>query len=72
MDLAFQGLHWKSALTFLDDVCVFSATYEDHLRDVQEVLDRVQKFGIRLNPSKCSFFKQDPHYLGHGLGPGED
>jgi transposase InsO family protein len=65
MDLAFQGLHWKSVLTFLDDVCVFSATYEDHLRDVQEVLDRVQKFGIRLNPSKCSFFKKELHYLGH-------
>jgi hypothetical protein len=31
MDLAFQGLHWRSVLTFLDDVCIFSATYEDRL-----------------------------------------
>ena len=65
MDLVFQGLHWKSVLTFLDDVCIFSATYEDHLRDVTEVLERVKKYGIRLHPDKCSFFKKELHYLGH-------
>ena len=65
MDMVFQGMHWKSVLTFIDDICVFSATYEDHVRDVREVLDRVKKFGLRLQPGKCSFFKKELHYLGH-------
>jgi transposase InsO family protein len=65
MDLVFQGLHWKSVLTFLDDVCIFSATFEDHVRDVAEVLSRIQAHGIRLRADKCSFFKRELHYLGH-------
>ena len=34
MDKLLRRLHWKVALCFIDDVIIFSTTFEDHLRDL--------------------------------------
>ena len=62
---------------YLDDVLICSPSFEQHLRDLDEVLSTVRRGGIKLNPKKCSFFKREVEYLGHvisaeGVAPNKD
>ena len=53
------------ALAFVDDIIVFSETYEDHLEHLQAVFDRLRKANLKLKISKCDFVKKQLNYLGH-------
>ena len=54
---------------YIDDILVFSQTFDDHLRHLGAVIDRVAKAGLKLKPSKCKFLRQSVEYLGHVLTP---
>ena len=68
MDLTLKGLHWKKALAFLDDVMILGRSEEDHLRNIEEVLGRFQKFGLKLKITKCRFFVKKCEFLGRQIG----
>ena len=55
------------AFTYLDDVLVFSETYNDHLHQLNVVFEKFQKAGLKIKFSKCQFFKTHLHYLGHRI-----
>lgn len=59
------GLKWKSLLVYLDDIIVFSATIEDHIRDLTEVFTRLRNAKLQLNLNKCKFLQEKFNYLGH-------
>ncbi|XP_048587367.1 uncharacterized protein LOC125570179 [Nematostella vectensis] len=40
-------------------------TYEEHLKDLEEVFQRLRNANIKLNPKKCTFAKKGIEYLGH-------
>ena len=65
MDIVLAGLKWKSLLVYLDDICIFSRTFDSHLADVQEVFNRIRNAGLKLKPTKCHFFQKEIKYLGH-------
>ena len=64
MNRLFSGKEWEPVFVYLDDILVVSASFEDHLRDVGLVLDRLKEAGLRLKPSKCSFARKEVVYLG--------
>jgi hypothetical protein len=55
MNYMFHDLIGKLVEIYIDDVVVKSASAEGHLRDLQRVLERTRKFGLRMNPKKCTF-----------------
>ena len=57
----------KCAVVYLDDVAIFSNTFEDHLRDVASVLASFEKAGLKLSQKKCLFGRNKCEYLGHEL-----
>lgn len=69
-----RGISWKYVITYVDDVIIFSPTFERHCSDIQEVFNRLRKAGLKLSPGKCHFAKKKLNYLGHviskeGIGP---
>ena len=56
---------------YLDDILVFSETFEAHLLHLRQVLERFKVAGLKLKPSKCHFFSQTVEYLGHLVTPRE-
>ena len=65
MNKVLNGLLFT--LAYLDDMIIFIKTAEPHLKHIQIVLTRLKQAKLRLKKSKCLFFKQELHYLGHLL-----
>ena len=55
-------------LVYLDDILVFSDSAEQHLLDVERVLQRLREHKLQVKRSKCEFFKTHVDYLGHIVG----
>ena len=51
--------------TYLDDVLIFSLSFEEHLIHLRRVLDRLIEVSLKLKPAKCHFICQTVEYLGH-------
>jgi hypothetical protein len=50
MNYMFHDLIGKLVEIYIDDVVVKSTSTEGHLGDLQRVLERTRKFGLRMNP----------------------
>ena len=74
MELVLRGLQWNTLLVYLDDIIIFSDSFEKHLDRLTEVFVRLQSAGLKLKPCKCELFQPEVHYLGFivsgsGLSP---
>src|SRR5271156_7091361 len=58
------------ARAYLDDLVIFSDEWNDHLKQVEIVLRRVQDAEVTLKPSKCVFASGQVSYLGYVVGSG--
>ena len=54
---------------YIDDVLVFSRTWEEHLQHVRAVLGRLQEAKLKLKAVKCRFGRAEVEYLGHIITP---
>ena len=50
---------------YIDDILIFSKTFEEHLKHIELVLNAVEKEGFKLKLEKCNFAKSSIKYLGH-------
>ena len=53
------------AAAYLDDLVIFSSTWEDHLKQLQEILSRLRQAGLTAKPTKYQFGMGTCTYLGH-------
>lgn len=58
-------LHLKICCIFIDDIIVFSSTFEEHVKRLKLVFDRIRAANLKLSPKKCSLFKRKVKYVGH-------
>ncbi|GFT32400.1 retrovirus-related Pol polyprotein from transposon 17.6 [Trichonephila clavipes] len=65
MDNLLRHFKWTMCLCHLDDIIVFSETFEDHLIRLRLVLKCLQEAGLKLNSNKCLFAAQEVKILGH-------
>ncbi|CAF4297784.1 unnamed protein product, partial [Rotaria sp. Silwood2] len=54
-------------LVYLDDIIIFSKTFKDHMKHLDEILSILDKHRFQLNPSKCSIMRTKIDYLGHSI-----
>lgn len=55
---------WIFALVYIDDIVIFSSSFEDHLVHVDKVLKAIKGSGITLSLPKCHFAYQSLLLLG--------
>jgi len=63
MDLVLCGLSYEFCLVYLDDIIIFSKSFEDHLLRLEEVFKRLRWAKLKLKPSKCSLFHRKVAFL---------
>jgi hypothetical protein len=65
MNEIFHDLIGKTMHVYIDDVTIYTKTFEEHLKVLQEVLNRIKKHGMFLKPKKCTIAAHELHMLGH-------
>ena len=65
MENCMGDLHLSYCLLYLDDIIVYSSTYEEHLARLEAVFEKLKNAGLKLSPSKCHFLCKEIKYLGH-------
>jgi hypothetical protein len=60
--VANAPLMYNCLFAYIDDVLVYSRTFEDHIRDCKSTLQRMRKHNLKLKPSKCYWFQSSVTY----------
>ena len=76
METVLAGLQWDLCLVYLDDIIIFSHTFDEHLERLGKVFQRIRNAKLKLKPSKCHLFQSRINCLGHiisekGIEPDE-
>ena len=61
----FREKLYKDVLVYLDDIVCFSEEFEDHLKTLEWVLNKLLKSKLKLKAPKCKFAYNKVKYLGH-------
>lgn len=65
MEIVLSGLCFEMCLCYLDDVIIFSKTFDEHCERLQAVLSRFRQHNLRVKLTKCTFGARQVRYLGH-------
>ena len=55
---------------YIDDIALFSATWEVHCQHIARILDRLRHAGLTANVKKCQWGQTRCEFLGHVIGKG--
>src|ERR1700683_5512807 len=55
---------WIFALVYIDNMIIFSLTFEDHISHLDQVFQAIEKSGVTLAVTKCHFGYQSLLFLG--------
>lgn len=58
-------LQYKVCLGYFDDICVFGDTFEELIKNLNAVLDRLIEWGFKIKISKTNFGSSEFEFLGH-------
>ena len=75
METLMRGV--KGTSVYIDDILVTGSSVQEHLQNLDTVLDRLESAGLRANRKKSFFLQARIEYLGHiidkdGLHPTEE
>ncbi|CAC5389237.1 unnamed protein product [Mytilus coruscus] len=65
MEDVLRGLQWEKCLSYMNDITVPGATFEEELLRLEHVFQRMREANLKLKPSKCILFQKSVKFLGH-------
>jgi len=57
MNVILEPLLRKCAVVFIDDILIYSKSWEEHLQHIRQVLTILQQNHFHVKLTKCSFAK---------------
>ena len=69
MEITLGCKRWHSCIVYLDDIIVFSPTFEEHLKELEEIFELIERAGLKLHPLKCKLLSDHLVYLGYEISP---
>ena len=60
----------SNVVNFIDDVCIYTDSWDKHIQILVEVLDRLRSAGLTARPTKCFVGFDNIEFLGHIVGGG--
>lgn len=70
MDVVLGNAKYEFAMAYMDDVVVFSRTFEEHLEHLTIVLERMRNAGLTFNPGKVQLAEPKINLLGFVVDSG--
>lgn len=67
MQFVLGDLLYRICIVYLDDILVYSQSFEDHMKDLDAVLTRLKEFGVKIKLEKCRIGAEEIRYLGHKI-----
>lgn len=68
MEHIIEGI--EGVRVYVDDIVLWGSTIEQHNKRLMNVLQRVKKYGLKLNKNKCQFGVKEITFLGDKLSEG--
>ena len=68
MNYVLQEYLYKFVAVYLDDIIIYSTTYEEHIKHLQLVLDAIRKAKLMIKLKKGQFCLPNLPFLGHIIG----
>ncbi|MCP4459046.1 MAG: RNA-directed DNA polymerase [Cytophagales bacterium] len=65
MNKVFNGILDDGIICYLDDICITTSSFEDHLEKLTVMLDRLRAALLKLKLKKCVLLLENTKYLGH-------
>ena len=62
------NLIYTKAPVYLNDIIIHSKTFEQHLKDIEEVFGKLREAKLMSKESKCEFCASEIKFLGHIVG----
>jgi len=64
MVISFFGEKDQFVVIYLEEITVFSNSYEEHLQRLKQTFDKCRNFGLSLNPKKSQFSLRERNLFG--------
>ena len=61
----------QGVANYVDDVIVYSSTWDEHMYSLRELFSRVKKASLTVKPSKCRMTCTQVDFVGHRVGEGQ-
>lgn len=61
----------ENADVYIDDIVVYSTTFEQHLTDLRAVFNLLKTYHLRASPEKAVLCRPSVNFLGHEIGSGK-
>lgn len=65
LDSVLGDLKFDCVYNYLDDVVIYSKTFDEHLEHLRQVLKRLGDAGLTIKPSKVTLARREISFLGH-------
>ncbi|CAF4637904.1 unnamed protein product, partial [Rotaria sp. Silwood2] len=58
---------WDYVMVYLDDILIFSRTFDEHKQHLNEILSLLHAANFQINPAKCSIAVPEIDFLSHTI-----